>query len=89
MSFTKFVAATGLAVTLAAPVYADEPLTHLQRTVSTELKTYGFKDVDVRSLSSGQIAHIHHLLYSDRGVAQIRGQIGAILGDSLLKSVFR
>ncbi|MEM7472483.1 MAG: hypothetical protein AAF340_14125 [Pseudomonadota bacterium] len=89
MSFTKFLAATGLAVTLATPSWAERPLDTLEASVATELPNYGFKDVDVRDLSTGQIAHIHHLLYSGKGVADIRGQIGAVLGDSLIRSFFK
>ena len=89
MSFSKFLIATGLAVSLAGPVAADRGLTSLQTDIARELPKYGFRDVDVKSLSTAQVAHIRHLLYSDRGVAHIRGNIGAILGNSLTKSLFK
>lgn len=89
MSFTKFLAATGLAVSLASPSWAERPLDSLEASVAMELPNYGFDDVDVRDLSTGQIAHIHHLLYSGKGTAEIRGQIGAVLGDSLIRSFFK
>lgn len=88
MKFSKFLAASGLAVSLAAPVWAEAELTPLQADVARELPNYGFKDVDVRDLSSAQIAHIRHHLYSDNGTAKIRGNIGAVLGDSLIKTLF-
>ena len=89
MSFTKFIAATGLAVSLATPLWAERPLDTLEASIASELPNYGFADVDVRDLSTGQIAHIHHLLYSGKGTAEIKGQIGAVLGDSLLRTFFK
>ncbi len=88
MTFTKFLAATGLAVSCAGPVTANNGLTPLQADVARELPKYGFTDVDVTSLTPAQIGHIKHLLYSNHGTARIRGNIGAILGDSILKTLF-
>ncbi|MEM9581556.1 MAG: hypothetical protein AAGA08_00420 [Pseudomonadota bacterium] len=89
MTFSKFLAATGLAVSLAGPVAADRGLTPLQADVARELPNYGFTDVDVRSLTPVQLGHIKHLIYSDQSVAKIRGNIGAVLGDSLIRTLFK
>ncbi len=79
-----------IAAILAAPLpaLAQPKLTQLQASVAAELPHYGFRDVDVTTLSSGTLAHINHLLHSDKSVAQIRGNIGAVLGDSALKTLF-
>ena len=89
MAFTKFVAAAGLAVTLAGPALASDGRASLNRDVERELRAYGFQNVDSSSLSSSQVAQIRHLLYSGKGVGTIRGQIGAILNGGLLKTLFK
>ncbi len=60
--------------------YSTDDLTSLQRSVSTELQSYGYGDVDVTELSPEQLAEISQLLHSNKGTAQITGTIGAILG---------
>lgn len=77
-----------IAALLASPAVAQSTLTPLQASVAAELPNYGFEDVDVTTLSSGKLAHINHLLHSDKSVAQIRGNIGAVLGDSLVRTLF-
>ena len=77
-----------LAITLPAPLLAAE-LSPAQKSVANELPFYGFEDVDVTALSPAQLSHIQLILFSKRSASQIRGNIGAILGDSLLKSVFK
>jgi hypothetical protein len=64
-------------------------LSPAQQSVANELPLYGFDDVDVTALTTAQLSHIQLILFSHRSAAQIRGNIGAILGDSLLKSVFK
>jgi len=64
-------------------------LTPAQQTVANELPWYGFDDVDVTSLSTAQLSHLHLILFSKRSASQIRGNIGAVLGDSVLKSIFK
>ena len=81
MTFTKFLAATGLAVSLAGPVAASN---QLAEEVSRILPQYGFTNVDIDSLNSAQLAQIKHLAGSNKGVGTIRGQIGAVLGNSIL-----
>ncbi len=85
MTFTKFVAATGLAVILAGPVLAGTNLTQLQRSVANVLPTYGYANVDVQSLNSAQLAQINHLAGSGKGHADIRGSIGAVIENRIVK----
>lgn len=87
MPIIRIASAAVIAAALAAPLSAETPLTPLQQDVASELPNYGFNDVDVRSLSPAQIAHIKHLLYSNQSVAKIRGNIGAVLGDSLIRTL--
>lgn len=77
-----------LALSLPSAALASG-LTQAQQTVAKELPWYGFDDVDVASLSTAQLSHIQLILFSKRSAAQIRGNIGAVLGDSVLKSVFK
>ncbi|WP_298295746.1 hypothetical protein [uncultured Litoreibacter sp.] len=85
MRFSKFLAATGMAVSLAAPVAAEGNLTQLQKSVSTVLPTYGYADVDVTKLNSSQLAQINHLAGSNKGHADIRGSIGAVIENRIVK----
>ena len=84
MTFTKFIAAAGLAVTLAGPVAAAGNLTQLQASVSKVLPVYGYSDVDVTKLSSAQLAQINHLAGSNRGHGAIRGSIGAVIENRIV-----
>ncbi|GFE65028.1 hypothetical protein [Litoreibacter roseus] len=70
-----FLAGTGAAVANS----------QLEASVARELPRYGFADVDVSRLSTGQLAHINHLLHSNRGTSEIRGLIGAVLGKSVIR----
>ncbi len=78
-----------LSLALPAGAFANTGLDQLQQTIANELPIHGFDDVDVTELSTAQLHHIHMLLFSGRSAAQIRGNIGAILGDSLLKTIFK
>lgn len=78
-----------LALAMPGIASANIGLNQLQQTVANELPIYGFDDVDVASLSTAQLHHINLILFSGRSNARIRGNIGAVLGDSLLKSVFK
>jgi hypothetical protein len=89
MKTQSLAAILALALCASAPAMARDNLTPIQADVASQLPNYGFHDVDVRSLSSGKLAHIHHLLYSNKSVAQIRGNIGAVLGDSLISTIFK
>ncbi|WP_394197552.1 hypothetical protein [Litoreibacter albidus] len=78
-----------LTVTLAAlalPAAASQ--SPMRDHLKNELPTWGYSDVDVDGLTRAQVVHINHLLHSNKTPAQIRGNIGAVLGDSLLKSLF-
>ena len=93
------ILATCLAASLAAPAAAqsialpqpdyavsgDTPLTGTRASVARELPRFGFGDIDVRRLSSGQVAHIHGLVYSGRSDGDIRGHISATLRRGLLQ----
>lgn len=85
MTFTKFIAAAGMAVTLAGPVAAAGDLTKLQASVSQVLPVYGYTDVDVTKLSSAQLAQINHLAGSSKGHGDIRGSIGAVIENRIVK----
>ncbi|MGB3553086.1 MAG: hypothetical protein WBA25_00430 [Jannaschia sp.] len=61
------------------------PLVGQRADVARELPRYGYGDVDVRRLSSGQVAQIAHLIYSGRSEGDIRGQIGSTLRRGLLQ----
>jgi hypothetical protein len=76
---------TALALALAligggAPADAQQRVSEqLILSVEQELPNY-VQGVDVRSLSAGQVASLHHVLHSNRSPSRIRGQIIAILG---------
>lgn len=84
MRFSKFLATTGLAVSLASPLSAGSA-TQLQKQVADILPQYGYTGVDVSELNSAQLAQIRHLAASNKGQGDIRGQIGAVLGNSIIK----
>ncbi len=85
----KLIATVLIAACLTTPAIARDHLSSVKTNLERELPNYGFADVDLNSLSSTQIMHINHLLYSNKSVSQIRGNIGAILGDSLIKTLFK
>lgn len=54
--------------------------------IARELPHYGFRDVDVRALSTGQVAQIYALLHSNRSHGDKRGLIGSTLSrDGILQ----
>jgi len=85
MRFSKFLATTGMAVSLAAPVAAADSLTQLQSSASHVLQTYGYADVDPTQLNSAQLAQINHLAGSNKGHGAIRGSIGAVIENRIVK----
>ncbi|TDT73939.1 hypothetical protein BDE40_2718 [Litoreibacter halocynthiae] len=82
----KRLTLTALLTALALPVAASQA--PMREHLKQELPTWGYSDVDVDGLTRAQVVHINHLLHSNKSPAQIRGNIGAILGDSLLKTLF-
>jgi len=68
MTFTKFLAATGLAVSLAGPVAANDQLANEVKNI---LPKYGYTNVDISELNSAQLAQIKHLAGSNKGVPTI------------------
>ena len=82
------------ALILATPLSAQQAAQHagraqLQNAVAQELPVYGFRDVDVRDLSTLQLTQINHLVNSSRSASRIRGGIGVVLGDSFIRNLFR
>lgn len=78
--FLASMALTGLLLALPAAGRAQEHAqTQLQRSVAHELPRYA-PDVDVMTLSTGQLAALHAVLYSDRSESDIRAQVASILG---------
>lgn len=70
---------TGMLAAPAAALAQSQGETQLMRSVAHELPHYA-PDVDVASLSSGQIAALHVVLHSDRSQSEIRAQVRSILG---------
>lgn len=81
---TRITTLTSL-VLLAGIIAFQAETSPMREHLKQELPQYGFSNVDVDSLTSTQVAHINHLLHSNKSSSQIRGNIGAILGDSLLR----
>lgn len=71
---------------LALPASASQ--SPMRDHVAQELPIWGYTDVDVQTLTRRQVVHINHLLHSNKSPSQIRGNIGAVLGDSILKMLF-
>lgn len=92
-----------LAVALSAPVAAqtrgvyyaydiDEvppgPLRGQRADVAVNLPRYGYRDVDVRRLSNGQIAQISALIHSNRSEGDIRSLVASTLrGGALQRTI--
>lgn len=79
----RFLAALALSGLLCALPVAGQAQqqapTQLLQSVAHELPRYA-PDVDVMSLSTGQLAALHAVLYSDRSESDIRAQVASILG---------
>ncbi|SFR33255.1 hypothetical protein [Litoreibacter janthinus] len=82
----KRLSLIALLALLAQPAAASQ--SPMRDHLKQELPTWGYADVDVDGLTRRQVVHINHLLHSNKTPAQIRGNIGAVLGDSLLKTLF-
>lgn len=83
-------AATVLALALAAAAPANaEGLSKIEQQVARELPNYGF-DIDVRKLSSGQVAAIYAILHSGNSERGKRGLIQSTIGgpDTLRGLIF-
>ncbi len=92
-----------LAIALAAPVVAqtrgvyyaydvDEvppgPLRGQRADVAVNLPRYGYRDVDVRRLSNGQVAQISALIHSNRSEGDIRSLVASTLrGGALQRTI--
>ncbi|MFO6464539.1 hypothetical protein ACK8OR_09105 [Jannaschia sp. KMU-145] len=75
-------------VALAAPAAANAPMNSARVHLSQQLPVYGFRDVDVRRLSAGQVVQLQHVLHSGRSNGNIRWQIDTILNGGLLQRGF-
>ncbi len=84
----RLLALAALALTLAAPpASADDQLRLL---VADDLREYGFREVDVDSLTPHQLAAIHAVAHDRRRGGGRRGAIRSILGGSYsLRDLFR
>ncbi|MEM9433236.1 MAG: hypothetical protein AAGA12_04890 [Pseudomonadota bacterium] len=91
MTFRSAFSGSLIAVALAVstPVVAQDNLESIKADLAIELPRYGYKNVDLDSLSTVKIMHIRHLIYSNKSQSQIRGHIGAVLGRSLIGTIFR
>ncbi|MEP5760826.1 MAG: hypothetical protein ABJ327_16250 [Litoreibacter sp.] len=86
---TTLIALT-CAVTLALtmPSAAQNNKSQLQLNTQRALEQYGYRGVDVSSLSTRQMAQITFFASSDFGTARIKGQIGAVLRKSGIRRSF-
>lgn len=81
------ILALAAAIAVAAP--AAQALTQLQQGVQSDLRTYGFGDVDVTTLSSGQLAQIHAIANFQGREGGRRSLIRSTLGElGTLKGLF-
>ena len=62
-----------------------ERLSGIHASVAQELRQHGYGDVDVRSLSPGQLGTIATLANSDRPQGEIGNRIGNVLRRGLLQ----
>ena len=67
-----------LALALAAP--AAQALTQLQRAAERDLREFGFREVDVRTLTTAQLAAITHIAHISEKDSAKRAQIRSVLG---------
>ncbi|EPX77244.1 hypothetical protein [Litoreibacter arenae] len=82
----KRLALIAILAALALPAAANQ--TPMREHLKQELPIWGFGDVDVDSLTRAQVVHINHLLHSNKSPSQIRGNIGAVLGNSMINTLF-
>lgn len=77
---TRLAALTlALAVALGVPPAAMAE-SQLERSVASDLRRLGFRDVDVSRLTPAQLAAIHHIANEKRESGGRRGQIRSVLG---------
>ena len=80
----RFLVPALLALALSAQAQAHGSNDQVREYLKRELPTYGFRDADVDGLTKAQVMHIYHLLHSGRSAGDVQGNVGAILGDSIL-----
>lgn len=85
MAFAPAACAQGALTGPGITTVGQAPLTGPRADIARELPRYGYGDTDVSRLSSGQVMHIYHLLYSGRSQGDVRGQIGATLQGSFVQ----
>ena len=85
-TLTALACAATLALTM--PGVAQNNKSQLQLNTQRALEQYGYRGVDVTSLSTRQMAQITFFASSDLGTGRIKGQIGAVLGKSIIRTVF-
>ena len=84
LAFPMAASAQGVFVPPPGDV-AGAPLTGQRAHVSRELPRYGYGGVDVRRLSSGQVAAIASFLHSGRSEGDVRSLIGGVLRRGFLQ----
>ncbi|WP_371156661.1 hypothetical protein [Jannaschia sp. 2305UL9-9] len=67
---------------------ARAPLSGQRVNLARDLAFYGYRDVDVRSLSNAQVAQIDHLVHSGRSNNQVRSLIGSTLRRGIISRRF-
>ena len=86
---SRMILAAAIAGLLAAPAAASPQLRAL---VEQHLPAWGYAEVDMSTLSTAQVAQIHHIMFSDRAHGEkekliesvLRGGYQLLRGDSVL-----
>ncbi len=80
MPLLRTTAATLAGLLTLMPAAAQADRSPMEKNVARELRTYGFGEVDVDTLTSGQVAALHHILHSKRSTGDKRALIKSTLG---------
>ncbi len=76
---TRFVLVALLAAAIAAPASASS---QLRRLVEQQLPSWGYSEVDVGDLTTGQVAQLHHIMSSDRSHSDKAALIKSVLNGA-------
>ncbi len=75
----RILVAAILAASVAAPAAAAS---QLRRSVALELPRWGYGQVDIDRLTSGQVAQLHHIMASDRTHSDKAALIKSVLNGA-------